>query len=206
MKNTKQKKIEQVPAKPYEPTRHDRKVMKAYFEEQRENPPPPRLKVVPKEEGGSTLVPDYPDSSVGLARLLDAMGLKDQTLGRELIAHMSGAANGQEEALNAMVGFVRGVGPRDSLEAALATQMAAVHALSMRFAGQLASSKTYKGQEHAERGLNKLARTFATQIETLKRYRTGGERKVTVQSVTVSDNAQAIVGNVATGGGDNGKK
>ena len=75
----------------------------------------------------------------------------------------------------------------------------------MRFAGQLASSKTYKGQEHAERGLNKLARTFATQIETLKRYRTGGEQKVTVQHVTVSDNAQAIVGNVATGGGDDKK-
>jgi len=86
-------------------------------------------------------VPDYPDSSVGLVRLLDAMGLKDQTLGRELLAHMSGAANGQEEALNAMVGFVRGIGPRDSLEAALATQMAAVHALSMQFAGHAANDK-----------------------------------------------------------------
>ena len=43
----------------------------------------------------------------------------------------------------------------------------------MRLASQLANSTTNKGQEHAERALNKLARTFASQIETLKRYRTG---------------------------------
>ena len=36
-------------------------------------------------------------------------------------------------------------------------------------------------------------------VKTLKRYRTGGEQKVTVQHVTVSDNAQATVGNVSTG-------
>jgi hypothetical protein len=43
-------------------------------------------------------------------------------------------------------------------------------------------------------------------VETLKKYRTGGEQKVTVQHVTVSDNAQAIVGNVLAGGGDDKKK
>ena len=45
-------------------------------------------------------------------------------------------------------------------------------------------------QDSAERAFNKLARTFAAQIETFKKYRTGGEQKVTVQHVTVSDNAQ----------------
>ena len=118
---------------------------------------------------------------------------------------MSLVAQGNEDALNAMIAFVRGLEAKDSLEAALATQMAAVHALTMRLAGQLSSSTTHKGQEHAERALNKLARTFASQVETLKRYRMGGEQKVTVQHVTVSDNAQAIVGNVSAGGGD-GKK
>ena len=111
---------------------------------------------------------------------------------------MSAVAKGNEDAaLNAMIAFVRGLEPR-FLEATLATQMAAVHALTMRLASQLANSTTSKGQEHAERALNKLARTFASQIETLKRYRTGGEQRATVQHVTVSDNAQAIVGNVST--------
>jgi len=47
---------------------------------------------------------------------------------------------------------------------------------------------------------NKLARTFTTQMEALKKYRTGGERKMTVEHVTVNEGGQAIVGNVSRGG------
>ena len=47
---------------------------------------------------------------------------------------------------------------------------------------------------------DKLARTFAAQAEALKRYRTGGEQKVTVQHVTVNDGGQAVVGTVTTKG------
>jgi hypothetical protein len=39
----------------------------------------------------------------------------------------------------------------------------------------------------AVRAFNKLARTFAAQLEALKRYRTGGEQKVTVEHVTVNE-------------------
>jgi hypothetical protein len=46
------------------------------------------------------------------------------------------------------------------------------------------------------RAFNQLERTFTAQIEALKRYRTGGEQKVTVQHVSVSEGGQAIVGNV----------
>jgi hypothetical protein len=45
----------------------------------------------------------------------------------------------------------------------------------------LAHVETIPQQDSALRALNKLARTFATQMEALKRYRTGGEQKVTVQ-------------------------
>ena len=61
-------------------------------------------------------------------------------------------------------------------------------------------------QDSAERGFNKLARTFAAQMETLKRYRTGGEQKVTVQHVTVNEGGQAVVGNVSHGGGGRRKR
>ena len=145
-----------LPAKSYEPTSRDRKAMQAYFDEQHENPPPPRLKVVKEDEGTIVLFPDHPDPSVGTVLLIDAIGLKDQSLGRELLSQMSGVAKSNEDALNAMIAFVRGLEPKDSLEATLATQMAAVHALTMRLASQLANSTTNKGQEHAERALNKL--------------------------------------------------
>jgi hypothetical protein len=49
--------------------------------------------------------------------------------------------------------------------------------------------------------LNKLARTFAAQVEALKKYRSAGEQTIKVQYVTVNDGGRAIVGNVKQGGG-----
>jgi hypothetical protein len=80
----------------------------------------------------------------------------------------------------------------------LAAQMAAVHLATMSLAGSLFRAQSIPQRDSAERALNKLARTFATQLEALKRYRTGGEQKVVVQHVSVSDGSQAIVGNVTT--------
>ena len=201
---SKDNKVQKIPAKLYEPTQHDRKVMQAYFEEQRKNPPPPRLRAV-REAGTIGLAADHPDFSVGQVLILDAIGVKDQSLGRELLAQMACVANGQEDALNAMIAFVRGVGPRDSLEATLATQMAATHALTMNFARRLNNAKNVEQQDSAERALNKLARTFTTQMEALKRHRTGGQQKMTVEHVHVHEGGQAIVGHVehkADGDGD----
>src|SRR5262249_36776513 len=90
----------------------------------------------------------------------------------------------------------KGAKPKDQFEAMLAAQMAAVHTATMRFTRQLANVETIQQQDSAERALNKLARTFAMQMEALKRYRTGGEQKVTVQHVLVNEGGQAIVGNV----------
>jgi hypothetical protein len=67
----------------------------------------------------------------------------------------------------------------------------------MTFVGRLASVENILQQDSAERALNKLARTFATQVEALKRYRTGGEQRVTVEHVHVHSGGQAIVGNVS---------
>jgi hypothetical protein len=66
----------------------------------------------------------------------------------------------------------------------------------MKFARRLNNVDTIPQQDSAERAFNKLTRTFVTQMEALKRYRTGGEQKVTVQHVSVSEGGQAIVGNV----------
>jgi hypothetical protein len=99
-----------------------------------------------------------------------------------------------------MLSVVKGIQPRDHLEAMLAAQMAAVHMATMTFAQRLAQVENIiPQQDSAERAFNKLSRTFTTQMEALKRYRTGGEQKVTVQHVSVSEGGQAIVGNVTQG-------
>jgi hypothetical protein len=88
----------------------------------------------------------------------------------------------------------------------LAAQIAAIHSLTMEFAARLANAGDLAWRDSAERTLNKLARTFAAQVETLKRYRVGGEQKVTVQHVSVSDGGQAIVGNLTHRGAGSSEK
>ncbi|MCC1481067.1 hypothetical protein [Roseibaca sp. Y0-43] len=102
---------------------------------------------------------------------------------------------------NFVMAVVRSIEPRDELEAMLATQMGAIHAATMMMARKLNHVNTIPQQDSAERTLNKLARTFTTQMDALKRYRTGGQQKVTVEHVTVNSGGQAIVGAVQTGGG-----
>jgi hypothetical protein len=106
------------------------------------------------------------------------------------------AAKFDEEGLNFMLSVIKGGKPKDQFEAMLAAQMAAIHTATMTFARRLAHVETIAQQDSAERALNKLARTYAMQMEALKRYRTGGEQKVTVQHVSVNEGGQAIVGNV----------
>ncbi len=99
-----------------------------------------------------------------------------------------------------MLAMVKGVEPKDQVEAMLAAQMAAVHNAVMTFARRLNHVENIPQQDSAERAFNKLARTFAAQVEALKRYRTGGEQRVTVEHVTVNEGGRAIVGTVTHGG------
>ena len=84
--------------------------------------------------------------------------------------------------------------PKDPAEALLCVQMAAAHQATMAMARRLANAATVPQQDAAERALNKLARTYATQMETLKRYRSNGQQVVRVERVTVENGGQAIVG------------
>jgi hypothetical protein len=101
-----------------------------------------------------------------------------------------------EADLNFMVSFINGIEPRDQVESTLAAQMATVHMAMMKSIQDLPLTKNLLQQDAAERAINKFARTFIAQVEALKRYRSGGEQKVTVQHVSVGDGGQAIVGNV----------
>src|SRR5918993_6727 len=104
--------------------------------------------------------------------------------------------------MNFMLSVVKGIAPKDQVEA-----MLAVHMASMTFARRLNHVESIAQQDSAERAFTKLTRTFTAQVEALKRYRTGGEQKVTVEHVTVNEGGQAVVGNVsqAPGGGRSGK-
>lgn len=104
-----------------------------------------------------------------------------------------------ETAANFALGFVDSMQPKDAAEALLLTQMAATHQATMMMARRLNHVENIPQQDSAERALNKLGRTFATQVEALKRYRSNGQQTVRVERVTVQDGGQAIVGSVNSG-------
>ena len=63
--------------------------------------------------------------------------------------------------------------------------------------------------ESIERNTNratKLLRTFAAQMEALKRYRTGGQQKMIIEHIHINKGGQAIVGSVTQGGRSEDKK
>ena len=120
---------------------------------------------------------------------------------RQLASAVSLGGGADEEAINFALAVIAGIEPKDELETMLAMQMAVIHLATMTFTRRLAHVETLDQQHGSERALNKLARTFAMQLEALKRYRTGGEQKVVVQHVNVNEGGQAIVGTVDRGRG-----
>lgn len=143
---------------------------------------------------------------VGLALMMDALGTGSQMFADAIVVQVANAAakGGELQAqdLNRHFAIVQVIGPRDEVEALLAVQMAAVHCASMEVARHLINSQTLTQRDSSSNALTKLTRTFAAQVETLKRYRSTGEQSIRVQHVTVNEGGQAIVGNVRTGGGD----
>src|SRR5262249_15538765 len=164
----------------------------------------PRIKVSQKK--GTAISLDHPDEFTGYVLLAEALGTVDGDFVIGLLRQLGDATSQDqrpdESAINFLLSVITGAKPKDQFEAMLAAQMAAIHTATMKFTRRLANVETIAEQDSAERALNKLARTFATQMEALKRYRTGGEQKVTVQHVSVNEGGQAIVGTVnqAAGG------
>jgi hypothetical protein len=188
-------------ANPYEPTPRDREAMAAYFARKNAQKPSPRMTVTNKK-GVAEIVVAHPRPGIGQALLMEALGTGDRDFSDGLVRQLAvvGGQGTLERDLNFMLAMVKGIEPRDQIEAMLAAQMAAVHNATMTFAGRLNRVDNILQQDSAERAFNKLARTFAAQVEALKRYRTGGQQKVTVEHVTVNAGGQAIVGSVAAPG------
>jgi len=97
---------------------------------------------------------------------------------------------------------IRSVEPQDAVEAMLATQMFLVndaifsnHRTSINSGSELRNSSI--------NNMNKLARTYASQMEALKKYRGNYNQKITVEHLNVNDGGKAMVGNVALEGNPN---
>jgi hypothetical protein len=194
-------------AKPYEPTSDELAALEAVRARRRATP---RVKA---DENAHKLVLDHPEPYYGCCLLMKALGTLDPAFYQGFVSQIAKAASlgalGEkldEVALNFIIAVIKGIEPRDQLEAMLAAQMGAIHMLTMDFARRLNAADNIPQRDSAERALNKLVRSFAVQVETLKRYRSDGSQKVTVEHVTINEGGKAIVGNVSHGGAGGSEK
>lgn len=152
----------------------------------------------------------HPSERVGLAKIAQAMGIQDAELYNGAIRQlMNVATQGPDRdaaALNFAISIVRGIAPRDHLEVLLALQMAAVHIAGMKHVRSMNHAESIAQLDIQERTVNKLMRTFTTQMEALRKHRNGGSQKVIVKHVHVHEGGQAIVGNVSHGGRSNSER
>jgi hypothetical protein len=195
-------KTENPPSEPnvasYQASERDRKAMGAILEKNLSKAPSFRI----RRDGDSLKIStDHENPIVGDALIAEAIGTSDLDFYCGLRDQLARAAlcagKIEESSLNFLVSVIKGIQPKDHLEAMLAAQTAAVHVASMDMARRLSLAQTLEERDSAAGALSKLARTFAMQMDTLKRYRSSGEQKVTVNNVSVGKGGQAVVGDIA---------
>lgn len=144
------------------------------------------------------------DNTADHLRLMEALGTPDAFFFGELLSQLGNAVSRttaiQEPSLQFAVSVVKSIGPKNELEAMLASQMAAVHICALDSSRRFLCADTLPRKDSAERAMTKMTRTFAMQLETLKRYRAKAQQVVRVERVSVQDGGQAIIGPVQHGG------
>jgi hypothetical protein len=175
----------------------------AYCAKRESKAPMPRTKIEARS-GVAHLSFEHADQAIGLACVANAFGTGSSQFASGLLGQLADVSRTGAEIksteLDFMLTVVRGIGPKDETEALLAAQMAAIHNATMAAARRLNHVDTLVQHDSNANALNKLARTFAAQLEALKRYRSSSEPTAKTQHVTVNDGGQAIVGNVQHGG------
>jgi hypothetical protein len=134
--------------------------------------------------------------------LTEALGSDDPDFVNGLCHQLSSVFSDKDgETLSFALSVIKVGKSKNHDHTMLSAQMIAMHCKIMQWIKQLDAS-TFEELDFAERIVSKLSKQFALHMEVMKRYRMGGERKITVQHVSVNDGGQAIVGNVNQTRGD----
>ena len=119
----------------------ERAVLSAHIARMKQKRPSPQVKLVEKA-GSVELSTDHPIPPLGNALIMESLGTADfdfyDGLLTQLVDVGTQGKNPDERGTNFMLAMVRGIGPKDEIEAMMAAQMAAVHMTTMTFARRLA--------------------------------------------------------------------
>ena len=180
---------------------------------------PAKFKAGEKDsDGNPSLKLENADIAMVIAKFMEALGTPDRELQmffidqvvRTFSGNVSSGVFNEEKLVqfcNNGLTILSGIQPKDEIEGMLAVQMIGVHNVAMAtLARSMITEQTFEGKQANVNQATKMLRTFTAQMEALKKYRTGGQQKVTVEHVHVNKGGQAIVGNVNQGGGGSYEK
>lgn len=189
----------------------ERALVDSFRERQSEAVTVPRAELKEADDGERTLkLAHKTESDFDLAEavLCEALGTDDKKYAGSLINAIANAStapdqlqeNGHNVIGNAIVAAstLKAESPAEGM---LIAQMIAVHNSAMAMLAKMHQSTHIKQMDSAANQANKLLRTFAVQMETLKRYRQKASQTVRVDHVHVNEGGQAIVGDVHHTGG-----
>ncbi len=155
----------------------------------------------------------YDDYRVSDAMVCRAFGTIEHGYAASLINDAAAASASQDaiatrgdDIVNKAVLAAASLNAQSPAEGMLIAQMVAVHNTAMSALTRYHAAKTIPVADSYSNQANKLLRTFAAQMETLKRFRQKASQTVRVDHVHVNEGGQAIVGNVQQGGAGDQQK
>jgi hypothetical protein len=164
--------------------------------------PPVRVRLLQPDAYTEQTCPPDGEIKDWEARLNKALGTVSPDFVKTSLLQLQRAARSpygtiSETAINSALAMIEAASPRDELEGALAVQMACTHAAAMAVLAKLDSGFGTERQIAAFGSTAaRLMKTFAMQMEVLRRLRNGGQQFVRVEHVHVNGGGQALIGNV----------
>ncbi len=179
---------------------------------ERANKKPIKFKSLGSNSGESKIAMKGINDPLWEVKMFEALGTPESELQSHLLDQViqtfrgtvstDGADNDKVAlACNYALSTLVGIQPQDELEAMLAVQMIGVHNMAMNCMSKATRTERVDFMATYMNGATKFLRLFAIQMETLKKYRSGGQQKIVVEHVNVGKGGQAIVGVVNQGEG-----
>ncbi len=167
---------------------------------------PARVKLRRVNCNAAVPYPPDGDSKVWWGRLKAALGTTSSDFVSATLTQIQNASrlpSGaiEETSVNAVLAMIEAAEPRNEIEAALAIQMACLHAVTMSVLSRAGGG--HGGDRHVAMmaaASSRLARAFTAQIETWRRLRNGGPQHIRVEHVHLNQGAKAVFGQVVTDG------
>jgi hypothetical protein len=167
-------------------------------------PKPVRVKVF-RTDGKITRVhPPDGEAKLWWQRLNKALGTTSSDFVNASLFQIQSACRSpwggiSELSMNAALAMIEAAAPKDEIEGALAVQMACTHRAAMAVLAKLDVAFASEQRVAAfGSAAARLMRAYSTQVEVLRRLRSGGHQFVRVEHVHVNEGGQAVIGNVKT--------